>query len=73
MPAALPEVVMSAEQPLDCSPEALEQLAQSAAAQQINRVVVAASTPWIGRARAAGGLCQGRLQQVPGGDCQHPE
>ena len=26
-----------------------------------------------GRARAAGGLCQSRIQQVPGGGCQHPE
>ena len=46
--ANLPGVSLTREHPLNCDPEGLEQLAREAAAQRINRVVVAAaSTPWI--------------------------
>ncbi len=43
----LPEVVVTAAHPLDCGPEGLSALAQQAAAAQVNRVVLAASTPMI--------------------------
>jgi heterodisulfide reductase subunit A2 len=45
--ATLPAVALTMAQPLDCGPAGLERLAREAAAQQIDRVVVAASTPWI--------------------------
>ncbi len=45
--AALPAVVMTAVHPLDCTVAGLEHLGQEAAARQVNRVVVAASSPWI--------------------------
>ncbi len=43
----LPDVVVSAGQPLHCGPEGLEELARQAAAAGVNRVVAAACTPMI--------------------------
>ncbi len=48
--ATLPAVTLSAEHPLNCSSEGLEQLAR-AAPRQINRVVLASSAPWTDEPR----------------------
>jgi heterodisulfide reductase subunit A len=49
--ATLPAVAWSAEHPLNCADEDLEQLARDAAAGQINRVVLASSAPWVDEPR----------------------
>jgi len=43
----LPQVVLTASQPLDCGPEGLAALARQAAAARVNRLVVAAAVPVI--------------------------
>ena len=49
--ATLPAVTWSAEHPLNCPSEGLEDLAKAATVRQINRVVLASSTPWTDEPR----------------------
>jgi heterodisulfide reductase subunit A-like polyferredoxin len=49
--AGLPGVILTAEHPLDCSPEGMAKLAQQAAAAKVNRVVLAACSPMTGEPR----------------------
>ena len=61
--ATLPAVVLSAEHPLNCASEDLEQLARAASDRQINRVVLASSAPWVEEPRLRAAFARAGLNK----------